>query len=55
MAFHVFDRDENNDMELDDLRFVLNNLSDTNEEEIEDCLRFYDTENKGKLKLMRTN
>jgi len=42
-------------MELDDLRFVLNNLSDTNEEEIEDCLRFYDTENKGKLKLTRTN
>jgi Ca2+-binding EF-hand superfamily protein len=55
MAFHVFDRDENNDMELDDLRFVLNNLPDTNQEEIEDCLRFYDIENRGKLKLTRTN
>jgi hypothetical protein len=42
-------------MELDDLRFVLNNLPDTNQEEIEDCLRFYDIENRGKLKLTRTN
>lgn len=51
----MFDRDENDEMELDDLRNVLNNLpEEIKPDEIEECLNFYDLENKGKLSLTST-
>jgi hypothetical protein len=36
-------------MELEDLRFVLNNVPGFKPEDIEECLKFYDTEKNGKL------
>lgn len=48
-AFRVFDKDPEGYICLDELRFVLSHINETNPEEIEECLQFYDTENSGKL------
>ena len=50
-AFRIFDRNENNEIEMDELRFVLSSLSIMNPEELEECLEFYNLENNGKLNL----
>jgi len=50
-AFFIFDRDEDNKIEIDELRFVLSSLSLMNSDELEECLEFYNLENNGKLSL----
>lgn len=53
LAFRVFDKDTNGYICLDEIRFILNHSNEANQDEIEECLRFYDAENNGKLSFNR--
>ena len=49
IAFRVFDKDPDGYIYIDEIRYILSHLNETNSEEIEECLQFYDAENKGKI------
>ena len=46
--FKVFDKDANDEIQIEELRFVLKSCL-VDSEEIEECLAFYDIEKNGKL------
>ncbi len=50
-AFRAFDKDDKGFIDLNELSFILENLPDanTNQDEIEECIQFFDLRNTGKI------